>query len=178
MAGQKIRISLASINQLSRDSSLNDTMKVKKIVQRHDRICHYCITYKAPSRLRTPHTNETASAIRVVAITKPMKKATYPARHVCKDTIARVRRVAALNRALICTLNNDRSIRGKRVSSAPGIRIRFHREHCGYSWRGQIISIIITWNWNYSYTIQWQVIIQLCWILQPEPIQVNGYFLL
>lgn len=59
------------------------------------------------------------------AITKPMEKATYPARHVCKDTIESPA-IAALNRALICTLNIDQSIRGKCVSFAPGIRLRFH----------------------------------------------------
>lgn len=51
---------MASINQFSRDSSFNDTMRAEKTVPCHDRVCHYCITYKAPSRPRTPHTNETA----------------------------------------------------------------------------------------------------------------------
>lgn len=55
---------MASINQFSRDSSLNDTMRAEKTVPCHDRVCHYCITYKAPSRPRTPHTNETASRSR------------------------------------------------------------------------------------------------------------------
>lgn len=51
---------MASINQFSHDSSFNDTMRVEKTVLRHDRVCHYCITYKAPSRPRMPHTNEIA----------------------------------------------------------------------------------------------------------------------
>jgi len=51
---------MASINQFSHDSSFNDTMRVEKTVLQHDRVCHYCITYKAPSWPRMPHTNEIA----------------------------------------------------------------------------------------------------------------------
>jgi len=45
----------------ARSSPLDDTMRAEETVPRHDRLCHYCVTYKAPSRRRTPHTNETAS---------------------------------------------------------------------------------------------------------------------
>lgn len=52
-AGQKIRTEfpryMAAINQLARDSqraaAYNDTMRAEKTVPRHDRVCHYCVTY-------------------------------------------------------------------------------------------------------------------------------------
>lgn len=135
---------MASINQLSRDSSLNDTMRVEKTVPRHDRVCHYCITYKAPSRPRMPHTNEIASRSRG-GYYKTYGKSDLPGTSRMQGYDRRSPAAAALNQTLICTLNIDRSIRGKCVFFAPGIRLRFHhREHCG-SRRRQIISIIVTW---------------------------------
>lgn len=97
---------MASINQLSRDSSLNDTMRVEKTVPRHDRVCHYCITYKAPSRPRMPHTNEIASRSRG-GYYKTYGKSDLPGTSRMQGYDCVSPGVAALNRALICTLNID-----------------------------------------------------------------------
>jgi len=59
--GRMMRNFVDGADKSVQSSPLDDTMRAEETVPRHDRLCHYCVTYKAPSRRRTPHTNETAS---------------------------------------------------------------------------------------------------------------------
>lgn len=72
---------------LARDSRpLDDTMR--KLFRATTGYVITALLRKPPSRPREPHTNEIGGPSGT-AITKPMEKATYPARHVCKDTQGR-----------------------------------------------------------------------------------------
>lgn len=93
-------------------------MRAEKTVPRHDRVCHYCVTYKAPSRQRTPHTNATASRT-YDGYYKTYGKSDLSGTSRMQGYDRESPTTAALNRALACTLNINRSIHGKREFLSP-----------------------------------------------------------
>jgi len=117
-------------------------MRAEKTVPRHDRVCHYCVTYKAPSRLRMPHTNAIASRI-YDGYYKTYGKSDLPGTSRMQGYDRESPATTALNRALACALNIDRSIRGKRefLSRLESACVFCHRRR---SRRQIVLTFIVT----------------------------------